>query len=50
MLFVPCVATVAVIRQETNSWVWTLFDLAFLLAVSLAAGAAVYWIARLLGL
>ncbi len=50
MLFVPCVATVAVIRQETDSWKWTLFDLAFLLIVSLTAGAAVYWIARLLGL
>jgi ferrous iron transport protein B len=49
MLFVPCVATVAVIRQETNSWMWTLFDLAFLLVVSLASGAAIYWMARLLG-
>ena len=50
MLFVPCVATVAVIRQETDSWKWTFFDLAFLLIISLTAGAAVYWIARLLGL
>jgi ferrous iron transport protein B len=50
MLFVPCVATVAVIRQETDSWKWTLFDLGFLLAVSLAVGAAVHWLARLLGL
>ncbi|HSB00503.1 MAG TPA: ferrous iron transport protein B, partial [Anaerolineales bacterium] len=24
MLFIPCMATVAVIRQETNSWGWTL--------------------------
>lgn len=47
MLFVPCVATVAVIRQET-SWKWTLFDLAFLLGVSLVAGGAVYWITHLL--
>jgi ferrous iron transport protein B len=50
MLFVPCVATVAVIRQETDSWKWTFFNLGFLLIVSLAAGTAVYWIARLLGL
>jgi ferrous iron transport protein B len=50
MLFVPCVATVAVIRQETGSWKWTLFDLGFLLVVSLGAGTAVYWAARLLGL
>jgi len=50
MLFVPCVATVAVVRQETDSWGWTLFDLGFLLVVSLMGGAAVYWVARLLGL
>ena len=50
MLFVPCVATVAVIRQETGSWKWTFFDLVFLLVVSLGAGAAVYWAARLMGL
>jgi ferrous iron transport protein B len=50
MLFVPCVATVAVIRQETGSWKWTLFDLGFLLVVSLGAGTAVYWAARLIGL
>lgn len=48
MLFIPCVATVAVIRQET-SWKWALFDVAFLLVVSLAAGTGVYWIAHLLG-
>jgi ferrous iron transport protein B len=50
MLFVPCVATVAVIRQETASWKWTLFDLGFLLVVSLAAGTAIYWVARSVGL
>lgn len=50
MLFVPCVATVAVIRQETDSWKWTVFDLGFLLAVSIGAGAAVHWVARLLGM
>ena len=49
MLFVPCAATVAVIRQETDSWKWTLFDLGFLLVVSLTAGVAVYRIARLVG-
>jgi ferrous iron transport protein B len=50
MLFVPCVATVAAVRQETKSWQWTLFNLAFLLFVSLAAGVGVYWLARLGGL
>ncbi len=49
-LFIPCAATVAVIRQETNSWGWTLFDLGFLLVVSLTAGIGVYWLATLAGL
>jgi ferrous iron transport protein B len=50
MLFIPCVATVAVVRQETDSWRWTLFSLGFLLVVSLTAGIAIYWLARLAGL
>jgi ferrous iron transport protein B len=50
MLFVPCVATVAVIRQETGSWRWTFFDLGFLLVVSLAAGTAVHWASQLAAL
>jgi ferrous iron transport protein B len=50
MLFVPCVATVAAVRQETKSWGWTLFNVVFLLLVSLVAGVAVYWLARLGGL
>jgi ferrous iron transport protein B len=44
MLFVPCVATVAAIKQETRSWGWTAFALGLLLCVSLAGGIAVYHI------
>jgi ferrous iron transport protein B len=50
MLFIPCVATVAVVRQETGSWRWTLFNLLFLLLVSWGGGVLVYWLARLVGL
>jgi ferrous iron transport protein B len=50
MLFVPCVATVAAVKQETGSWGWMLFSLAFLLAVSWGAGVGVYWLATLGGL
>ena len=50
MLFIPCVATVAAVRQETRSWRWTLGNVAFLLVVSWAAAAAVFWLARLVGL
>ena len=47
MTFVPCVATIVAIRQETHSWKWTAFSVGFLLALSLIAGVAVYWVARL---
>jgi ferrous iron transport protein B len=50
MLFIPCVATVAAIRQETRSWRWTLANVAFLLVVSWAASAAIYSLSRLAGL
>lgn len=50
MLFIPCMATVAVIRQETNSWRWTLFNVGLLLAISVAAGSGVYHLAKLLGM
>jgi ferrous iron transport protein B len=42
MLFIPCLATVAVMRQETGSWRWTLFDIVLLLVVALGVGIIVY--------
>ncbi len=45
MLFIPCAATVSVIRQETGSWRWTLANILLLLVVSVAAASGVYWIA-----
>ena len=50
MLFIPCVATVAAIWQETRSARWTLFNLAFLLMVSFGTSIVVYQAAKLLGL
>lgn len=49
LLFIPCAATVAVIRQETGSWRWTLLNILLMLTVSIAAGAAVYQSLRYLG-
>ncbi len=49
MLFVPCAATVAVVRQETGSWRWTLAGVGLLLVISLLAGAIVYQSATLVG-
>jgi ferrous iron transport protein B len=50
MLFIPCMATVAVIRQETNSWGWTLLNIALFLVISITAGAGVYHLALAFGL
>jgi len=50
MLFIPCVATMAVIKQETRSWRWTLFSVALLLSIALAAGMLVYQGAYWLGI
>lgn len=46
MLFIPCAATAAVIRQETGAWKWMAFSVGLLLAISLTAGMAVYQVAR----
>ena len=47
MLFIPCVATVAVIRQETNSIKWTAFSIALYLVLSTVSGMIVYHLAIL---
>jgi len=49
MLFIPCVATVATIRQETGSWKWTAFSIVLLLILSFSAGIAIYQGATLVG-
>ncbi len=42
MLFVPCVATVAAMKQESDSWGWTLFGFGLLLVISLGSGILIY--------
>lgn len=49
ILFVPCAATVAAIRQETGSWRWTLLNLVFMLALSVGMASLVYAIASAAG-
>ncbi|MCS7220270.1 MAG: ferrous iron transport protein B [Anaerolineae bacterium] len=50
MLFIPCAATMATIRQETSSWRWGLIGVGLLLVMSLAGGLLVYRLALLAGL
>jgi ferrous iron transport protein B len=49
MLFIPCIATVATVKQETNSWKWTGFSVVYLSIISFVAGILVYQIASLMG-
>jgi ferrous iron transport protein B len=50
LLFIPCAATVAVIRQETGSWKWTGLNIGMMLSLSIAIASGVYAIARSMGL
>jgi len=47
MLFIPCVATLAVIVGEARSWKWTLAVVAYLFVVAFGMGILVYQVARL---
>jgi ferrous iron transport protein B len=42
MTFVPCVATVAAIKQESRSWRWTGANLGLMLVVAMFLGIVVY--------
>lgn len=48
MLFVPCVPTLAVMKQEMSDWRWLLLSFVLMLIISLGTGAIVYHIATIL--
>ena len=48
MLFIPCIATLAAMRQETRSWKWTLASAAMMFVLSTVASVVVYQLARAL--
>ena len=49
LLYTPCVATIAVIKRETNSWKWTGFSVGYQFAVAWIVSMIVYQIGNLLG-
>jgi ferrous iron transport protein B len=49
MTFIPCAATVVVIKQETGAWKWPAFSVGLLLVISFGAAVIVYQLARVLG-
>lgn len=42
MIYVPCLASVAVMKRETNSWKWTVFGVGYSLILALIMGMLVY--------
>lgn len=49
LLFIPCMATVAVTRQETGHWGWTLLGPGLMLVMAWGMAGLVYQTCRLLG-
>ncbi|MFC1901673.1 ferrous iron transport protein B [Chloroflexota bacterium] len=47
LLYIPCVATIGIVRRETNSWKWTLFTVGYTLALGWTAATVIYQIGSL---
>jgi ferrous iron transport protein B len=50
VLALQCMSTVAVVRRETNSWRWPLFQLAYMTTLAYVGSLVVYQGGRVLGL
>ena len=50
LLYIPCIATIAVIKRETNSWRWPLFTAVYTTAVAWIVSFIIYQGGKLLGL
>lgn len=48
LLYIPCAATIATIKKETNSWKWTLFAIGFQLGVAYLVAVLIYQIGSLI--
>jgi ferrous iron transport protein B len=50
-VFAPqCLSTIAVIRRETNGWLWPAFTLGYLFVLAWCAAGITFWTATALGL
>ncbi|MGI6286278.1 ferrous iron transport protein B [Neomoorella humiferrea] len=50
LIYIPCVATIAAIRRETNSWGWTASAIGYSLVLGWVMAVLVFQVGRLLGL
>jgi ferrous iron transport protein B len=49
LLYLPCIATVATIKQETNSYKWTLFSIIYTTSLAWVAAFCVYQGGKIIG-
>lgn len=49
LLYIPCLATVGVIKKETASWKWTFFSMGYSLALAYLVSLIIFQGGRLLG-
>jgi ferrous iron transport protein B len=47
MLFIPCIGMLGAMIEESRSWKWVLFSVAYLLVIAFGLGILVYQVARL---
>ncbi len=50
LIYVPCIATVAAIKRETNSWKWTMFSVGYSITLAYIMGLLVYRLGLLLNI
>lgn len=48
MLYVPCVATIAIIKKETGSWFWTIFSIFYTTSVAFISSVVVYQLGKII--
>ncbi|MGA1873159.1 MAG: hypothetical protein ACMUHY_05760, partial [Thermoplasmatota archaeon] len=49
LLYMPCIATIGAIKQETGSWKWTLFSVGYSTLLAWLAAFLIYQGGRILG-
>lgn len=49
LLYIPCLATVGVIKKETSSWKWTFFSMGYSLVLAYVVSFVIFQGGRLLG-
>ena len=50
LLYIPCIAVIAAVKRETNSWKWPIFMIFYTTGIAWIASFIVYQVGRLLGL